>query len=112
MTIFGIGTMEILVILVLAFILLGPNKMVEFARLMGKAVKEVRRISEEIPRFSFDQNELISSEAQSPSTDKEKGSESSDIASDSEGPVNFKQVSSDQGHQRYSDKNSLGDDNQ
>lgn len=110
MTFFGIGTMEILVILILAFILLGPNKMVEFARLIGKAVKEVRRISEEIPRFSIDQNELISTEAQSSSTDEEKRSDSSDIPSDNEGPVNFKQVSSDQGCQVSSSQNSLGDD--
>ena len=49
MNIIGMGPLEVLVILLLAFILLGPQKMVDSARLMGRAYREVRRMSAELP---------------------------------------------------------------
>jgi Sec-independent protein translocase protein TatA len=39
------GTMEILVIMLVGFIVLGPQRMAEAARLLGKAVREVRRMT-------------------------------------------------------------------
>ena len=41
MNILGMGPLEVLVIALIAFILLGPQRMVDAARLMGKATKEV-----------------------------------------------------------------------
>ncbi len=41
----NLGGMEVLVILVVALIVLGPTKLPEAARQVGKAVNEVRRIS-------------------------------------------------------------------
>lgn len=55
MNILGMGTTEILVVLLLAFILLGPGKMVDAARLLGKASREVRRMTEELPRLTLDE---------------------------------------------------------
>lgn len=49
MNIIGMGPLEVLVILLLAFILLGPQKMVDGARLLGRAYREVRRMSAELP---------------------------------------------------------------
>lgn len=49
MNIIGMGPLEVLVILLLAFILLGPQKMVDGARLLGRAYREVRRLSAELP---------------------------------------------------------------
>lgn len=49
MNIIGMGPIEVLVILLLAFILLGPQKMVDSARLLGRAYREVRRMSAELP---------------------------------------------------------------
>ena len=43
MNVFGIGTLELLVILLVAFIALGPGKTVEVARTIGKMTREARR---------------------------------------------------------------------
>jgi Sec-independent protein translocase protein TatA len=46
MTILGMGSIEILVILLVAFIVMGPGRMADAAKLLGKATREVRRLSE------------------------------------------------------------------
>lgn len=48
MNFFGIGTLELLVILVVAFVALGPGKTVEVARTIGKITREARRTFTEI----------------------------------------------------------------
>ncbi len=57
MNIFGMGPLEILVIALIAFIFLGPKKMVDAARLMGKATKEVRRMTDELPKIVLDEEQ-------------------------------------------------------
>ena len=57
MSILGIGTLEILVILLIAFIVLGPERMVDAGKLLGKAVREARRLTDELPRISLEENE-------------------------------------------------------
>lgn len=47
MNILGMGTLEILVILLLAFIFLGPSRMIDAARILGKASRELRRMADE-----------------------------------------------------------------
>jgi sec-independent protein translocase protein TatB len=42
-TMFGIGTPELLVILMVALIVLGPQRLPEIARALGKAMAELRR---------------------------------------------------------------------
>ena len=44
----GIGTWEILLILILALIILGPGKLTEFARTLGKTVRAIRKASAEL----------------------------------------------------------------
>ena len=51
MNILGMGTFEILVVLLIAFVFLGPQRMIEAARMMGKASRELRRMTDEIPRM-------------------------------------------------------------
>jgi Sec-independent protein translocase protein TatA len=46
MSILGMGTLEVLVVLLVAFIVVGPERMVDAARLLGKAAKEGRRLTE------------------------------------------------------------------
>ena len=43
MNFMGMGMMELAVVFLIAFIVLGPNKSIEMARTAGKVVREVRR---------------------------------------------------------------------
>ena len=45
----GIGSLEVLAILVVAFMVLGPTRMVEVARSLGNFIRDVRRTTGEIP---------------------------------------------------------------
>lgn len=45
---FGIGMPELLVIMVVALVVLGPKRLPELARQLGKAMSEFRRQSNEI----------------------------------------------------------------
>ena len=48
MTLFGIGPLELMIILVLALVVLGPNKLPEAARSIAKVVGEFRRASQDV----------------------------------------------------------------
>jgi Tat protein translocase TatB subunit len=50
---FGIGTGEILIILVIALLVLGPKELPKVARTIGKAMRELQRTKDEI-RQSID----------------------------------------------------------
>lgn len=45
---FGIGNGELLVILVLALIIIGPNKLPELAKILGKGLAEFRKAADDI----------------------------------------------------------------
>lgn len=47
---FGIGTTELLVILVVALIVLGPSKLPELMRSLGKGLAEFKRMSTDVKR--------------------------------------------------------------
>ena len=48
MNILGMGSMELVVVLLLAFIVLGPERMVDAARKLGKLTAELRRMTSEV----------------------------------------------------------------
>ena len=48
MSILGMGSLELLVVLLLAFIILGPERMVDAARKLGKLTGELRRMTNEV----------------------------------------------------------------
>ena len=65
----GMGGMEILVILLVAFILLGPAKMVEASRSLGKLVGQMRRMADQIPHIDlkeFDNELTVDDEKNAP----------------------------------------------
>ena len=45
----GIGPTELLVVALVAFLVLGPARMVEVARSLGRIVREVRRTTSDLP---------------------------------------------------------------
>lgn len=47
---FGIGTTELLIIMLVALIVLGPTKLPGIARSLGKALGEFRRVSTDVQR--------------------------------------------------------------
>ena len=59
---FGIGGPELLLILVLALIVLGPKKLPELARTLGKGLAEFRRATDDLKdEFRKMENEIESS---------------------------------------------------
>ena len=47
---FGIGTTELLFILVIALVVLGPSKLPQIARSLGKGLAEFRRVTTDVKR--------------------------------------------------------------
>lgn len=47
---FGIGTMELLVIMAVALMVVGPRKLPQIARTMGKAFGEFKRVTGDVKR--------------------------------------------------------------
>lgn len=50
----GMGSMEILVILLISFLLLGPQKMISGARILGDLISEAKRFVQKIPHIDVD----------------------------------------------------------
>jgi sec-independent protein translocase protein TatB len=55
---FGIGFQELLVILVIALIVVGPSKLPDLARALGRGLGEFRRAADEI-KETLDQDETV-----------------------------------------------------
>ncbi|MBI2856426.1 MAG: twin-arginine translocase TatA/TatE family subunit [Chloroflexi bacterium] len=47
----GIGPVELLVVLFVAFLVLGPARMIEVARSLGRFMQEVRRTTSDLPNL-------------------------------------------------------------
>lgn len=57
MNFLGMGSFEIVVVLLVAFIVLGPKRMTEAARMLGKATREIRRMTESLPEMLLDEED-------------------------------------------------------
>jgi Tat protein translocase TatB subunit len=60
---FGIGMPELAVILVVALIVLGPRRLPEIARALGKGLAEFRKVTGEVNKEIQTARDLIESEA-------------------------------------------------
>ena len=69
MNVFGIGGLELLVILLVAFIALGPGKTIEVARTIGRVAREARRTFTDIVDAASLTNDDLSARRDSPNTD-------------------------------------------
>ena len=58
MSILGMGPLEILVVALIAFIVLGPDRMVDAARFLGRMVGEGRRLASEMPRVVVEDDDI------------------------------------------------------
>ena len=93
MNLFGIGTLEILLILLVAFIILGPERMVDAAKILGKASREIRKLSVGLREISLSEEgppESLRSETNgSTGISEPEDAETSENINDN-GPVIFK----------------------
>jgi Sec-independent protein translocase protein TatA len=90
----GIGPLELLVVLLVAFIFLGPERMIDAARLLGKASREVRRLSTELSQIDLNDDETTPGRTD-PIQRGVGSSGSSDpeaITKDADSPVSFQPV--------------------
>lgn len=58
MSILGMGPLEIVVVALIAFIVLGPERMVDAARFLGRMVGEGRRLASEMPRVVVEDDDI------------------------------------------------------
>ncbi|MCH7801344.1 MAG: twin-arginine translocase TatA/TatE family subunit [Chloroflexi bacterium] len=58
MNLLGMGSLEILLILALAFIFLGPDRMIDAARMLGKLVREGRKLAAELPQVVLEDDDI------------------------------------------------------
>ena len=86
---FGIGTPELIVILIVALLVIGPKKLPDIAKAMGRALGEFRRATDEI-KENFDlasmdrltQQEKPTPPRQAPEEKKDTGTESAKAATE------------------------------
>jgi len=71
---FGIGLPEMIIILVVALLVVGPSKLPELARTLGKAFSEFRRMADEV-KETFEEEVMKEEEAKISETAEEAKSE-------------------------------------
>lgn len=74
MNVFGIGGLELLVILLVAFVALGPGKTVEVARTIGRMAREARRTFTDIMDAASLSDSDVSPRRDQPNSDAGSGS--------------------------------------
>lgn len=76
---FGIGTSEILIILLLALLVLGPKEIPKIARTLGRGLREIERAKDEL-------KESIEFEIEDKETDEKSSSKQKDSEEDEPPP--------------------------
>ena len=106
MSFLGMGPLEILLILMVGFIVMGPDRMVDAARLLGKVTREARKMAEALPSLRLDDEQVDLPEGSRGSSDEgpdPRVSSGADVANTDEadgrgpsedGPVAFKSTGS------------------
>ena len=71
MNFFGVGIFEMLFVMVVALLVLGPSRMVEVSRTLGRYVRELQRATSEIPRL-IDLDDLEKKPTTSKTTERQQ----------------------------------------
>ena len=88
MNIGGVGSIEIIMILVIGLIVLGPNRLVDTARTLGKTLRSLQKVASELPNLMEMDEEM---ENQGPRDDD--APQGKDPPKElSEGPVPYRRV--------------------
>jgi len=77
---FGVGTSELLIIFLVALLVIGPSKLPEVARALGKALAEFRKVSTDVKRQIDLEVQLADLEKTTPPQNKDN-SEANEINS-------------------------------
>ena len=93
----GMGSLEVIVILLIAFIFLGPQKMIEAARTLGKLVGQAKNMAADIPHLDLDDTdaEEIVDKSNTVATDQRSGDNRVNKTIDNdvvEAPIPFKSL--------------------
>lgn len=75
---FGIGTSEILIILVIALLVLGPNEIPKIAKTLGRGMRELERAKNELKdsiQFEIDEQESLETKSPGESAPQENAEE-------------------------------------
>lgn len=76
----GIGPVELLVVALIAFLFLGPAKMMEAARSAGKLARDIRRTTSELPSLlSLDEPTVQPPAGKAKDTAPQPESDASDV---------------------------------
>lgn len=78
---FGIGMPELIIILSVALIVIGPQKMPAVAKALGRGLSEFRRATQEI-KNTIDVSSYMEPADESPSTTKSEASTQSSVNND------------------------------
>ncbi len=84
---FGIGMPELIIILVLALIVMGPKKLPEMARSLGKGLAEFKRASSEMARSIEEEAVAVEQKDASADAAAAKAGEQEKQANSAEGKV-------------------------
>jgi len=77
---FGLGTSEILVILLIALLILGPKEIPKVARTIGRGIRELQRAKDDLSKtIDFEMNE---EEYESHSKKREESNETQETTED------------------------------
>ena len=87
---FGLGTSEILVILLIALLILGPKEIPKVARTIGRGMRELQRAKDDISKsIEFEMNE---EEYESHSKKREESNKTQETTEDQSDNEESKQV--------------------
>ena len=75
MSFIGMGPLEVFLVLLVAFLVMGPQRMIEIAKLFGKALSELRRLNSGLAEVLEDSAEVDTVSSESDKDNKEQADE-------------------------------------